>query len=282
MAIKVRDLSYTYSKGSPYEKKALTKISLDINEGDFFCLIGHTGSGKSTFLQHLNGLIKLTEGELCVFDIDLSARKPDYKRLRFTVGMVFQYPEYQLFDDTVEKDVGFGPRNMKLDKEEIERRVKDAIEVVGLDYNEVKEKSPFELSGGQKRRAAIAGVIAMKPKVLVLDEPTAGLDPKGKQEILKLISNLKESVCPTVIMVTHDMETVASKATRVGVLKDGMLIADTTPEELFARNDLEELGLEPPIAVRIGKHLNKLGFSISKYAITPEKLVAEIEGGLHD
>ncbi len=280
MAIKVRDLSYTYSKGSPYEKKALDKISLDINEGDFFCLIGHTGSGKSTFLQHLNGLIKLTEGKLSVFDIDLSTRKPDYKRLRFTVGMVFQYPEYQLFDDTVEKDVGFGPRNMKLDAEEIARRVKEAIEAVGLPYEDIKEKSPFEISGGQKRRAAIAGVVAMRPKVLVLDEPTAGLDPKGKVEILKLISRLKETICPTIVMVTHDMEIVAEKATRVGVLKDGKLIADTTPEELFARSDLEELGLERPISVRIGQYLNELGFAISQNAITPEKLVDEIEGGL--
>lgn len=280
MAIKVRDLSYIYSKGSPYEKKALDKISLDINEGDFFCLIGHTGSGKSTFLQHLNGLIKLTEGKLSVFDIDLSTRKPDYKRLRFTVGMVFQYPEYQLFDDTVEKDVGFGPRNMKLDGEEIAQRVKEAIEAVGLSYDDIKEKSPFEISGGQKRRAAIAGVIAMRPKVLVLDEPTAGLDPKGKGEILSLISKLKETICPTVIMVTHDMEIVAEKATRVSVLKDGKLIADTTPEELFARNDLEEIGLERPISVRIAQYLNEFGFNISQNAITPEKLVKEIEGGL--
>lgn len=280
MAIKVRDLSYTYSKGSPYEKKALDGISLEIHEGDFFCLIGHTGSGKSTFLQHLNGLIKLTEGKLSVFDIDLSARKPDYKRLRFTVGMVFQYPEYQLFDDTVEKDVGFGPRNMKLDKNEIAERVKDAINAVGLPYEEIKDKSPFEISGGQKRRSAIAGVIAMRPKVLVLDEPTAGLDPKGKEEILKLISKLKEEICPTVIMVTHDMEIVAQKATRVGVLKNGKLIADTTPEVLFARKDLEELGLERPVSVRVGQYLNELGFNISVNAITPEKLVAEIEGGL--
>ena len=184
MAIQTKNLAFTYSQGSPYEKTALKDVTLHIEQGDFYCILGHTGSGKSTLLQHFNGLLKRMKGELRVLDFDLTKKKPDYKSLRFSVGMVFQYPEYQLFDDTVAKDVAFGPKNMKLDGAEIERRVKKSLELVGLDYKEIGEKSPFEISGGQKRRAAIAGVIAMEPKILILDEPTAGLDPKGKQEIM--------------------------------------------------------------------------------------------------
>lgn len=272
MSIVVKNLSFTYSKGSAFEKKALDDVSITVNDGDFLAIVGHTGSGKSTFLQHLNGLIKLTEGEIKVLDIDLNARRPDYKKLRFTVGMVFQYPEYQLFDETVAKDVGFGPRNMKLDAEEIDKRVKETISLVGLDYAEISEKSPFEISGGQKRRVAIAGVLAMKPKVLVLDEPTAGLDPLGKREIMKLVLKLKENTCPTVIMVTHDMDIVASYASRVAAFNKGKIVFDGKPYELFAKEDLKEYGLDVPAAVSIANDLRKAGFDVPVEAITPEAI----------
>jgi len=276
MSISIKHLSYTYSKGTPFEHKALDDISLNVEEGEFLAIVGHTGSGKSTFLQHLNGIIKLTEGEVKVLDIDLNVRRPDYKKLRFSVGMVFQYPEYQLFDETVEKDVGFGPRNMKLDGEEIKARVKEAIELVGLNFEDVKEKSPFELSGGQKRRVAIAGVLAMRPKILVLDEPTAGLDPLGKRDILELVQKLRESVCPTVIMVTHDMDIVSAYATRAIVLQKGKMIFDGTPQELFALDNIKELGLDLSASAAIAEELRKVGFNISTNAITPEILVEEI------
>lgn len=277
MAIEVRDLGYIYGKKTPYEMRALNKISLHIEKGEFLAIIGHTGSGKSTFIQHLNGLIKLTEGKLRVLDIDLNVKKPDYKRLRTTVGMVFQYPEYQLFDETVAKDVGFGPRNMGLEKEEIDKRVKEAIELVGLSYEEVAERSPFELSGGQKRRVAIAGVIAMKPEVLVLDEPTAGLDPKGKRDIIALVQKLKQEVCHTVIMVSHDMDLVAETATKVAVLKDGELKAYLPPVQLFAnRQGIAEWGLDIPYSAKIADCLRDLGMELSDKCITPENLANEI------
>ena len=196
--IEVKNLTYTYSKKTPYEKIALKDINLTINEGDFLGIIGHTGSGKSTFIQHINGLIKAQDGEIKVFDINLTQKKPkpDLRKLRQEVGMVFQYPEYQLFADTVEKDIAFGPKNLKLPAEEIKNRVRLAMDAVGLDYDYYKNRSPFDLSGGQKRRVAIAGVLAMKPKVLILDEPTAGLDPIGKRQILNLITNLKNTITP--------------------------------------------------------------------------------------
>ena len=187
MPIEVKDLEYTYSSGTPFEKKALAGIDLTVNEGDFVGILGHTGSGKSTFILHLNGLIKLQSGSIDVFGIKLvpdKKNKQDLRRLRGTVGMVFQYPEYQLFEDTVEKDVAFGPKNLGLSEEEVAGRVERAIRLVGLDYEDVRSRAPFELSGGQKRRVAIAGIIAMQPRVLVLDEPTAGLDPYGKEQIL--------------------------------------------------------------------------------------------------
>ncbi len=276
MSIDVRGLSFTYMERSPYEKKALTDVSIKINEGEFYAIIGHTGSGKSTFIQHLNGLIRLKEGSIKVFDIDLNARRPDLKRLRSEVGMVFQYPEYQLFDETVAKDVGFGPRNMKLSPEEVERRVRRSIELVGLDYDEVAERSPFELSGGQKRRVAIAGVIAMEPKVLVLDEPIAGLDPRGKNEIMKLIMKLKQSVSPTIIMVSHDMDNVARYATRVAVFENGSLVYDLPPDELFADTSrLTAIGLDVPVSVKLANELRAKGIALGS-CITPEKLVDEI------
>lgn len=276
MPIVVEGLGYTYMKKSPYEKRALDNVSFTINDGDFVAVVGHTGSGKSTLLQHLNGLIKLTEGRIVVDDIDLTARRPDYKALRCKVGMVFQYPEYQLFDETVAKDVGFGCRNAGLTPEETDRRVRDALARVGLAYDGVAQRSPFELSGGQKRRVAIAGVIAMQPDVLVLDEPTAGLDPEGKQEILRLIRALHGTVCRTVIVVSHDMEMVAAMANRVLVLQGGHLVYDLAPDELFALgDDITALGLQLPQAAALTAHLRAKGWDIP-LCLTPQQAAKAI------
>lgn len=274
MAIETKNLGYTYSVGSPYQKTALKDVTLHIKEGDFCCILGHTGSGKSTLLQHFNGLIKRTSGELRVLDFDLNRRKPDYKSLRFKVGMVFQYPEYQLFDDTVSKDVSFGPKNMKLDEDEIKKRVREALTLVGLNPDDIGEKSPFEISGGQKRRAAIAGVIAIRPKILVLDEPTAGLDPKGKKEIMNLVARLKEKLSPTVVMVTHDMDLVAEYATKVIVLKEGKIAFDGTPAELFNNGEIvNDCSLRLPSGVALANELRKSGFNIDYNSITIEQVV---------
>jgi energy-coupling factor transport system ATP-binding protein len=276
MSIDVRNLSFTYMEKTPYEKRALSNVTVSIEEGEFFAVIGHTGSGKSTFIQHLNGLIRLKNGSIKVLDIDLNAKKPNLKRLRSEVGMVFQYPEYQLFDETVAKDVGFGPRNLRLPSEEVDRRVRRAIELVGLSYDEVADRSPFELSGGQKRRVAIAGVIAMEPKVLVLDEPIAGLDPRGKNEIMKLIMRLKNTVSPTIIMVSHDMDNVARYASKVAVFENGKLLHCLPPAELFEKSEeLNSIGLDVPVAVKIAKSLRAKGLQIGK-VVTPEALVEEI------
>ena len=218
MPVVIKGLSFTYSAGTPYEKKALTNINLEINEGDFLGIIGHTGSGKSTFIQHINGLIKPQEGEIEIFSLKLTkAKRPkvNLRSLRSKVGMVFQYPEYQLFADTVEKDVAFGPKNLGLSAEEVSERVKQAIEMVGLDYEAVKDRAPFELSGGQKRRVAIAGIIAMRPRMLILDEPTAGLDPYGKEQILNLIKHLKEHCSPTIVVISHDIDEITRFANRI-------------------------------------------------------------------
>ena len=244
----------------------LQHVNLCINEGDFLGIIGHTGSGKSTFIMHLNGLYKLQSGEIDVFDVKLvpdKKNKSDLRRLRGTVGMVFQYPEYQLFEDTVEKDVAFGPKNMGLDAEEVQRRVKRAIELVGLDYEDIKDRAPFELSGGQKRRVAIAGIIAMQPKVLILDEPTAGLDPYGKEQILSLITHLKEECSPTVIVISHDVDEITRFASRIVVFNDGKVMFDLPMNELFRHaEELHAVGLEIPRAVRIAEKLKKRGVEL--------------------
>ncbi|MBQ9145243.1 MAG: energy-coupling factor transporter ATPase [Clostridia bacterium] len=284
MSIEISHLGYTYNPKSPYEKRALDDVTLSIKEGDFVAIVGQTGSGKSTLVQHLNGLIKHTEGKMRVFDIDLDVRRPDYKRLRFAVGMVFQYPEYQLFADTVAKDVAFGPKNAGVEKEQIQARVEDALRAVGLDVAEISERSPFELSGGQKRRVALAGVIAMQPKVLVLDEPTAGLDPEGKKDVLALVRTLHQSVCPTVIMVSHDMEAVAEVCSRVVVMQEGKVLYDTTPAELFEKEEesLQRMGLAIPEAVAIANRLRERGWTLPA-VLTPADLaaaiVATVKGG---
>ena len=278
MPIVVDKISYTYSKGTPFEKQALFDVSIQINEGDFMGIIGHTGSGKSTFVQHLNGLIKLKSGAIRVFDIDLTAKKPDYKKLRSRVGMVYQYPEYQLFDETVKQDIAFGPRNIGMSETEIDRAVRESIELVGLEYDEVAERSPFELSGGQKRRVAIAGVIAMSPEVLILDEPTAGLDPQGKRDILELVTRLKEKCTPTIIMISHDIDEIAEFCTRVAVFKEGRLVYDLPPHKLFYyERELLEMGLDIPSIVKIKNYLKEKGIKIDDRVLTVESFVEAVQ-----
>ena len=277
-AIELKKLSYTYSKKTPFEKRALDNVDLAIEEGEFVGLIGATGSGKSTLIQHLNGLVKVQEGEVVVAGMNASDKK-SLKQLRFTVGMVFQYPEYQLFEETVARDVAFGPKNMKLEKDEIDRRVRRALEVVGLPYDEFAERSPFELSGGEKRRAAIAGVIAMEPKILVLDEPVAGLDPVGRREVLALVRKLHEEVSPTVIMVSHYMDDIAEMADRIVALKEGRVVADGSPQEVFGeREKLAKAGLALPSAARIADKLTERGIELPRTIVTPAALADALAG----
>ncbi len=274
-AIEISHLSFIYSKKTPYEKKALDDINLSIEEGSFVGLIGATGSGKSTLIQHLNGLLKIQDkkaSSILVYGKSATDKK-NLKNLRFEVGMVFQYPEYQLFEDTVAKDVAFGPKNMKLPKEEIDERVKRALEVVGLDYATFAERSPFDLSGGEKRRVAIAGVIAMQPKVLVLDEPVAGLDPAGREEILSLIKKLQREVSPTVIMVSHNMDDIAVLADRIIALKDGKVVADGSPKEVFSNRALiADIGLDVPCATRLSDGFIHQGIDLPKDIIGMDEL----------
>lgn len=280
MSIIINGVSFTYMKKTPYEKKALDNISLEIKDGEIQGIIGHTGSGKSTLIQHINGLIRLQEGTITVGDITLTNKKrpkPKYSVLRSEVGMVFQYPEYQLFEETVEKDVAFGPKNLKIPKEEIDKRVKEAIEVVGLDYESVKNRSPFELSGGQKRRVAIAGVLAMKPKILILDEPTAGLDPSGRKEMYELIRRVKETCTPTIVIISHNMDEIADFADRIAVLDKGKLKYNLPPKELFThKEELYEMGLELPLVVRIENYLKEKNVDLGANAISQDELVRAI------
>lgn len=278
-AIEIKNLTYVYSPKTPFEKVALSDINLSIEEGQFVGIVGATGSGKSTLIQHLNGLVKVQDKKKSSVVVNgMSATdKKTLKNLRFEVGMVFQYPEYQLFADTVEKDVAFGPKNMKLEKDEIDRRVRRAIEVVGLDYDAFAHRSPFDLSGGEKRRVAIAGVIAMEPKILVLDEPVAGLDPQGREEILALVKKLQKEVSPTVIMVSHNMDDIAVIADRIVALKDGKLIADGTPKEVFSNRKLiEEVGLDVPCATRISDMLIARGIDLPRDIISMDELCEKL------
>lgn len=233
MSIVAKNLTFTYNKKTAYEHVAVNDVTLTVNDGEFVAIVGHTGSGKSTFLQHLNALLRVQQGELSVCGHDLSAKKPDLKTLRKDVGMIFQYPEYQLFADSVLEDVCFGPKNFGYDKETCEKLATDALKLVGLDVATVGKKSPFDLSGGEKRRVAFAGVLAMNPKVLVLDEPTAGLDPRGKSEILKIVHSLNREQGVTVIMVSHDMNEVFENADRVIVFENGKIAYDMPTRELF-------------------------------------------------
>ena len=264
MSIKIENLSYTYMPKTPFEKKALININCEFYDGEFIVLIGHTGSGKSTLIQHLNGLLKPTEGKIIVDGIDITDKKVKLTNIRKNIGLVFQYPEYQLFEETIEKDIEFGPRNLGLSEEEITRRVKRAMKMVDLDYDTYKDKSPFDLSGGQKRRVAIAGVIAMEPKVLILDEPIAGLDPKGRDDILNQIRKLHDDYKITTIMISHSMEDVAKVADRVVVMNHGSIILDGKVSDVFKEVDvLEDIVLGVPQVTYLLRELRKKGFDIS-------------------
>ena len=232
--LKIENLTHTYSAGTPFERRAVDGVNLEVAPGEFLGVIGHTGSGKSTFIQHLNGLLRPTEGRILLEGRDIWAEPKKIRRVRFEVGLVFQYPEYQLFEETVYKDIAFGPGNMGLSKDEIDRRVREAAELVGLS-EDMLAQSPFELSGGQKRRVAIAGVIAMEPKVLILDEPTAGLDPRGREAVLAQIRAYHERRGTTVILVSHSMEEIARNAGRIVVFCDSHILMQGTPREVFAR-----------------------------------------------
>ena len=285
MRITAEHLSYVYNAGSPFACAALKDVTLTVEEGEFFGIIGHTGSGKSTFVQHLNGLLrvpsslkkrkkkKLKKGQtplpetvLKVGEFDLTDKKTNFRALRKSVGMVFQYPEYQLFADTVEADVAFGLKNFSEKKptdEERKAAVKAALEIVGLNYDEIKEKSPFELSGGQKRRVAIAGVIVTRPEILVLDEPAAGLDPLGKREVMELLHKLHREWCKTVIIVSHDMDEISENCTRAAVFSEGTVKYVLPPKELFSRaEELLSLGLDIPLTARLCAALKARGVEI--------------------
>ena len=262
--IEINNLTHIYSEGLPFEKKAIDDLTLKIEENEFIGLIGHTGSGKSTFIQHLNGLLKPSSG------VDKSGA--NLTDLRKKVGLVFQYPEYQLFEETIERDIAFGPGNLDITEEEVQRRVKSSMDSVGLDYETYKDKSPFELSGGLKRRVAIAGVLAMEPKVLILDEPTAGLDPRGRDEILSEIKEIHEKRKITVILVSHSMEDVAKIANRIIVFDKGRVFLDSNPREIFRNEDkLLSVGLGIPQITSLMRTLKKKGLDINEDAITVEE-----------
>ena len=251
MSIKLENVSFTYSPNTAFEVHALKNMNLEIRDGEFIGLIGHTGSGKSTLVQHFNGLMKATSGAIYYNGENIYAEGYSMKNLRSKVGLVFQYPEHQLFEETVRLDIGFSPRNMGLSADEVERRIALACEIVGID-EKLLEKSPFELSGGQKRRVAIAGVLAMQPEVLILDEPTAGLDPRGKKKILDRIKKMHEEYGITIVLVSHDMEDVANCADRVVVMNDGKIFAEGTPKEVFADyKSLEKIGVTAPQITRL-------------------------------
>lgn len=277
MSIKIENLSHIYMPKTPFEKKALDNVNLVINDGEFLALIGHTGSGKSTLIQHLNGLLEPTSGKIYVDDVNITSKEVKLSDIRKKVGLVFQYPEYQLFEETIEKDIAFGPRNLGLSEEQILARVKKSMKMVGLDYDKYKDLSPFELSGGQKRRVAIAGVIAMEPKILILDEPTAGLDPKGRDDILEQITILHKQYNMTIILVSHSMEDVGKLAERIVVMNKGKIELLGTPAQVFKEIDtLEKIGLAVPQITYLMRALRQKGFEVSDSVFTIEEGKAEI------
>ncbi|MBP3637337.1 MAG: energy-coupling factor transporter ATPase [Clostridia bacterium] len=273
MPIQLINVTHTYSEGSAFQATAINNVNLTIEDGEFIAVIGHTGSGKSTLVQHLNGLLKPTSGQILIDGEDLNGEKTDRRRIRQKVGLVFQYPEYQLFEETVAKDIAFGPKNLGLTDEEIDQRVRRAMAHVHLDYDKYAQRSPFELSGGQMRRVAIAGVLAMEPKVLILDEPTAGLDPKGRDRILSMVQELHAQGGVTVIMVSHSMDDVARLASRLVVMSKGELVATGTPREIFRQVEMmESIGLGVPEAAKLCALLREKGISLPDDLYTPEEV----------
>ena len=273
MPIQVTGLTHTYSEGSAFQATAIRDVNLTIEDGEFVCVVGHTGSGKSTLVQHLNGLLKPTTGQVLVDGEEMNGEGVDKRRIRQKVGLVFQYPEYQLFEETVAKDIAFGPKNQGLPADEIDRRVRRAMAHVHLDYDTYAERSPFELSGGQMRRVAIAGVLAMEPKVLILDDPNAGLDTKGRDSIHGMIQDLHREGGVTVIMVSHSMDDCARLATRLIVMSKGELIATDTPRNIFKQGDMmRSIGLGVPEAARLCELLRSKGLDLPDDLYTLEEL----------
>lgn len=276
MSVIVENISYVYSKGTPFEHLAIKDMNFEIKQGEFVAIIGHTGSGKSTLIQHLNGLIKPTSGRVLTFGFDTKDKKTILD-VRRNIGLVFQYPEYQLFEDTIAKDIAFGCKNLKMSKEEQIESVKYAMDLVDLDYETYKDVSPFELSGGQKRRVAIAGVLAMRPKTIILDEPTSGLDPQSTREILDMIKKMAKSGI-TIIMVSHDMDHVYENATRVIVVNDGKIVFDDTPSNVFAHaKELVEIGLDVPSGCRFAYMLREKGINIDDDVMDIDALAENIK-----
>ena len=274
--LKVEHLSHVYSAGTPFEKKAVDDVSFTARKGEFIGLIGHTGSGKSTLIQHFNGLLKPTSGRVLINGEDIFQSKEMTRAARFAVGLVFQYPEYQLFEETVYADVAFGPKNMGLDKDEIDRRVRENCRIVGLP-EEALDKSPFELSGGQKRRVALAGIFAMEPEVMVLDEPMAGLDPAGCADVFRFIRNYHEKHGTTILFVTHSMEYAAQMSQRIVVMDHGHILMDGTPAEVFARaGELIAAGLDVPQVTRVFLELQHRGLSVDPSVYTVEQAAAQL------
>ena len=278
MSVIVKNLTHIYDEGMPFASKALDDISFEIKDNDFVGLIGHTGSGKSTLIQHLNGLLKPSSGQIIVNGFNITDKDLNLTEIRTRVGIVFQYPEYQLFEETVEKDIAFGPGNLGLDEAEISKRVKNSMEAVGLDYETYKDKSPFDLSGGQKRRVAIAGVIAMNPEVLILDEPTAGLDPGGRDEIFNLIKKLHRDNNITIILSSHSMDDMAKLAQTIIVMNHGKIEFMGTPREVFTSHAarLREIGLDVPQVLELATKLRNKGFDIRPDVLTVEEIKDEI------
>ena len=274
MSIKIENLTHVYMPKTPFEKKALDNVNLTIEDGEFLALIGHTGSGKSTLIQHLNGLLEPSSGRILVDEVDITSKEVKLTDIRKKIGLVFQYPEYQLFEETIEKDVAFGPNNLGLSAEEVSNRVKKSMEMVGLDYETYKDVSPFDLSG---RMVAIAGVIAMEPKVLILDEPTAGLDPKGRDDILEQIKILHEKYKMTIVLVSHSMEDVGKLAERIVVMNGGKIELLGKPSEIFKEVEtLERIGLAVPQVTYLMRALREKGFDVSDEVFTVEKGTQEI------
>ena len=280
--LQIEHLTHTYSAGTPFQRSAVEDMSLSVMDGEFLGIIGHTGSGKSTLIQHLNGLLKPTSGRILLQGKDIWADPKKIRDVRFQVGLVFQYPEYQLFEETVYKDIAFGPKNMGLDEADIDRRVRSAAAFVGL-TEAMLDKSPFELSGGQKRRVAIAGVIAMEPKVLVLDEPTAGLDPRGRDDILARIQDYHRAKNASVVLVSHSMEEIARNVDRIVVLSDSHVFMEGTPRQVFARADeLERVGLDIPQVTKVALTLRRRGLPVDTAVYTVEALrdaLLRLKGG---
>ncbi|RHT72210.1 energy-coupling factor transporter ATPase [Ruminococcaceae bacterium AM28-23LB] len=274
--LRAQGLTYVYSPGTPFEKTAVDNVNLSVNKGEFLALIGHTGSGKSTLIQHFNALLKPTRGQVFLHGRDIWESKEVTRKARFQVGLVFQYPEHQLFEETIEADVSFGPRNMGLEPEEVHRRVVESLAACGMG-EDMLPKSPFDLSGGQKRRVALAGVLAMEPEVLVLDEPAAGLDPRGRDDIFRFITEYHEKHGTTVIFVTHSMEDAARLASRIVVMRDSHVFMDGTPPEIFSRaGELLEAGLDVPQITRVFLKLREMGAPVREGVYTVEQAAQEI------